>query len=394
MTRTPTLLSLIEWAEFIGMNPYYLFQVGVNVPDNTGHDCDYIFYEYPYQQSNHLSREDVRLAISQAEDLFNELCGYYPAPKFIVDEPGQYPQYYDKRFYGGLRNYNGQFKAIQLKHGYIQSVGVEVLTFITDNITITLSDSNGDGINDTFNFSVTVPSGTLASEIAVFNTETDRNDNPLDEYEIRPIKVTVSGTTATVTGFIGLLVIPDLQEVLDPESLDATLTTIYVEDLAVYRRTINTESPGQFIYESYCLSNNCDVETRDFCLYARDKQLGIVAPRVDICLFGRYEPDRFIASYYAGYPRQSNNRMDRKISHIISLLATSLLPNRTCGCSRADQRLAYYRDLPTRDSDGSLQYSQEVMEATSKVFGTMGRGAVEAYTQARRLVMFKAEVPQ
>lgn len=380
--RTPTLLSIQEWADFIGLNPFYTYQIGQNIPDNTSHDCDYVFFEYPYMQSNHLSREDVRLAIENAEKLFADIAGYWPAPKYIVGESGEYPRYYHREQTNRYRTPQGTHKSIALKYGYVQSMGLETLTEQPQVITITLSDSDNDGVDDKFSFTATVPGGTLASQIAVFNTASDRNDEPLAEYEIKPISISISGTTATISGGIWLLVKPDLQNRLDPSSLDALDTSIYVTDLDVYTRTTDTDNQGSLRFYPHCADHeDCGYEDVTVCFFPRNKELGLVSPQMEMCYhwYGLYgEPYEYSANYYAGLARLDTGKMSRKASQIIAKLATALIPNRSCGCARADQRLAYYRDIPT-DANGNLTVSQQTLEMVAGEFGVMGRGAIEAY---------------
>lgn len=394
--RTPTLLSLQEWGDFIGISPFYLYQIGVNIPDNTDHQCDYVFFEYPFQQSNHLSREDVRLAIENAERLFADIAGYWPAPKYIAGETGEYPRYFDRRSTNHYRTPQGNWKSVQLNYGFVQSMGLEILTEQPQVIVIALSDTDGDGVDDKFSFTATVPSGTLASQVAIFNTASDRNDDPLAEYEIKPISVSISGTTATITGGAWLLVKPDLQNRLDPSSLDALDTaTIYVDDLDVYTRTMDTDNQGALIYDVYCNENTdetCGYEERTVCFYNKNAELGLVSPRPDLCYNAwwgySYDPSKYRANYLSGLARLDTGKMSRKSSQIIAKLATALLPNRTCGCARADQRLAYYRDIPT-DANGNLTVSQQTLEQVASVMGVMGRGAIEAYMALRPIVQVK-----
>lgn len=394
MTRTITLLTLQEWAEFIGLSPFYIYQLGINVPTNSNYEgaCEYVMFQNPYSQNNHLSREDVLQAISQAEDLFTDLTNYAPAPKFIVNEQSPYPQYYNRSKISGWGTGAGNFKSVQLRYGYVQSMGTEVLTELPQVVTIVFSDPDGDGIDERFTITATVPSGTLAGEIKLYNTAADRADEPMAEYEIKPLQISVSGVTATIIGGSWLLVKPMLQNEIAPESLDVTDPATYVDDLDIYRLTINTDEQGALIYPAYCPDDtDCGEEQVDVCYINRNATMGVVAPRwLDYCAWDNryYSPMRFKANYYAGYPRESTGRMNRKISRIIALLATALLPNLACGCQRAQQRLFYYRELPVNEQ-GQLTMGQGMIDAAGAAFGITGRGAVEAYMLAQRLIQYQ-----
>lgn len=394
MTRTITLLSLDEYASFIGLNPWYLYQIGTNVPTNSFLDgtCQYVVFQEPYQMSGHLSREDILQAISQAEELFTQLTNYYPAPTFIANEQSPYPSFYDRSKVSGWGTGAGNFKSVQLRYGYVQSMGTEVLTELPQVVTIVFSDPDGDGINERFTITATVPSGTLAGEIKLYNTATDRNDEPMAEYEIKPLNISVSGTTATIFGGSWLLVKPDLQNMIAPETLDAIDPAIYVDDLDIYRLTIDTTDQGALIYPAYCPDDtDCGEDQIDVCYINKHATMGVVAPRwLDYCAWDNryYSPLRFKANYYAGYPRESNGRMSKKISKIIALLATALMPNLMCGCQRAQQRFFYYRELPVNEAQ-QLTVSQAMLDAAGSAFGITGRGSVEAYMMAYRLIQFQ-----
>lgn len=390
----PTLLTLEEFREIIGLHPYYFWQIGEGVPASSRGDCQSVMFQYAWQDSGQLAREEVADCIAQAEQMFANIAGYWPAPKFIISEQHDYPQHYQANLYSGYGTPRGQYKAVKLKWGYLQNIGTEELTLVNASVNVTFSDPDGDGVNERFTATVTVPSGTLTGEVAAFFRAADRNDLELAGWEICPITVSISGTTCTITGKSILLVKPDNVLGLDPESLSADPSdegNTFVSAISVYRRTVNVEDTGSLIWERYnCDTPPCAVEIGTGCFGVRNKELGWVTPQP-----ARYDsdtsqfihaypdcicraPDRVTVNYLAGYPRQSNGKMDRTHARIIALLSAALLPNQKCGCDRADQRLFFYRSLP---SDG--EQNQYFDDPTP--FGR-NQGAIEAWKLAQPLM--------
>lgn len=400
-----TLLTLYEYCTIIGLNPYWFAQIKNDVPERGNFlnvKCDYALFQSPYQAYDHLGRDEIAESIAQAEQLFADNLGFWPAPKYFTSERHDYPRNFNRQFPKryGMRGSSGGFKSVSTKYGKIQVVGVESLTLIGD-FPVVLSDETGSGIDDTFTVTAAVPVGTTAAEIAAFFIAGDRVNLSLAESEIKPINVSVTGAVATITGHVSLLVLPILQLAVAPPDLSATDTAIYASDITIYSRATDITNTGslRWINISPCDAPPCEVDIQTACFGIQDAELGFVYPlpaewnstteQFDLtypCCVGR-DPDKLTVNYLAGQPRQSSGRMDAKHAKIIALLATSLLPNRTCGCDRANQRLHYYRSLPT-DERSNLLVPRETMEAAGNVLGSMGRGACEAYRLLEPMIMY------
>ncbi len=404
-TSVFTLLSLYEWSQIIGLNPYWTAQIGRDVPERGSVNnvkCDSVLFQSPYQAYDFLGREEIAESIQQAEELFAQVTGFYPAPKYLAGEPHQYSQHYNRQFpiRYGMRSASGKFKSTQTKYGKIQVMGIESLTEIGD-FAVVLSDATGSGINDTFTVTAAVPAGTSAAEIAAFFIETDRVNLSLAESEIKPLNVSVVGAVATITGHVSLLVLPELQLKVAPDELSALDNTIYAAEITVYTRATDITDTGSLRWLNIfpCEQPPCEVEISTACFGIQDQELGYVYPlpaewnatteQFDLnypCCVGR-DPDKLTVNYLAGVERQSNGRMNARCAKIIALLATSLLPNRTAGCDRANQRLWYYRSLPT-DDKSNLLIPRQTMEKAGNVLGSMGRGACEAFMLMESMIQF------
>lgn len=392
-TRINPLLTLSEFRDQIYLHPLYLAQIGSDVPKRSRGACQNVFFEYPYQSSDQIARQEVLQTIHQAEELFRSQIGFYPAPKFIVNEAQQYPQHYQNNLYGGYGTPQGKYKSIQVNNGFVQNIGIELLTELDPSQAVVLSDPDGDGFNELFTTSVAVADGVSADEIACFFITADRLNQPLTEWEIRPVSVTISGGVATITGDTVLLVKPINVLGLDPQILSADPVndaTNFVSAIAIYRRTVDTAETGSLIWEmpnNWCDTPPCSAQIETACFGVRDKEAGWITPRpatydadlaafTTLCTCQYRAPDRVTVNYLAGYPRQSNGLMNDTMARIISLLAITKLPNRTCGCARTDQIIKYYQSLP---SDGE----QKVYFNDMSPFGRE-RGALDAWALAEQ----------
>lgn len=405
--NTATLLTLWEWSQIIGLNPFFVAQIKNDVPERGNFlnvKCDNVLFQNAFQAYDFLSREEIADSIAQAEQLVSDILGYWPSPRYMVDEPHQYPRHFNRQYpyRYGMRASSGQYKSTQTKYGKIQVMGIESLTLIGD-FPVVLSDETASGIDDTFTVTAAVPAGTTAAAIAAFFIEADRLNLSLAESEIKPLNVSITGNVATITGHVSLLVLPILQLAVAPPDLSALDTAIYAAEIAIYSRATDITDTGslRWINISPCEQPPCEVDIQTACFGIQDAELGFVYPlpaewdttaeQFNLhypCCVGR-DPDKLTVNYLAGMARQSNGRMDAKHAKIIALLATSLLPNRTCGCDRANQRLHYYRSLPT-DEKSNLLMPREVMEEAGENLGNMGRGAVESWMLMKPMIQWSS----
>lgn len=390
--NTPTLLSLDEFANIIGMHPFYANQFGTNIPARSRGACQSVLYQDIWQDSENISREEIAQAIALAEQQFFELAGYWPAPKYIEIERHDYPKYYDKRYVNSYLQPDWRYKSIKANSGYIQSVGTELLTLIDDTVAVTAQDYDNDGFDESFSATVAVTAGTDPSTLAVFFSSADRPvDAELQNWEIRPLSISVVGAVATIIGGRYLLTVPNLELEYEPQPLDAVDNTNYVTDIAVYYRTTDTSDTGSLIWEQVLLGctdgvSPCDVVVDTACWIARDKDSGWLAPvpatwDADLESFvsscpdiAWRPPDRVTVNYLAGYPRQTNGKMENTRARIVTLLAINHLPNRKCGCDRVDVRLEYWRQYPS-DGQGNVFITPE--QANNPLGSS--RGLLEAW---------------
>lgn len=383
-----TLLPLDTWAAIMGVNPWEFNQVGEGFPVANMAQCPYVWFQYPWQQ-DFLSREELARAIGKAEQMLANHLNYWPAPKYLTDEPHPYPAPFNNTLYGYSGTPRGQWKAVRLNYGKIQAGGLMARSAIQAGAAIVLSDNDGDTVND--RFTITVPTAlTDPAEIAVYFAAADRNNVAVTEaWRIRPVDVTISGGNAVITGHPSLLVKPDLTTVVNPSTLNVTTAANFVTTADVYRLYTDdrstTASPSQgkaFWADPDCNTVPCTDQWLPVCLGNRNAEAGMVTP--DYWQNGLYcppsgrEPDRLLVNYVAGEPLV-NGHMNDSMADVVAHLATALLPVRECGCAASHRIIAYWQDIESFQTKG-------MVPATKTPFGAQ-RGAVYAWERVQELAI-------
>lgn len=380
-----TLLPIATWGKLMGINPYELDQIGKGFPKDNTAQCEHVFFQYSWQQ-NFLSREEVAKCIRMAEERIAEELGYYPAPKYITGEAMPYPQLYNREMRGNGYNSRGKLKAVELNWKKVLGGGILARSDIDLTAAVTLSDTDGDGVNDTF--TVTAPTTiTDPNQIGVYFKDIDRNSEPIDEtWRIRPVRITIASGIVTIKGHCALLVVPDLTLRTNAAVLDVTDAATYVTEVEVHRVYTDdltiTSSQGSAIWEVACDTPPCNVELSALCIGPRQPENGFVwvdyNPEGCNC---SGEPDRVSINYLAGEPLV-NGQMSQTMANIVAHLTTALLPVEKCGCERADRIIAYWRAISPASGEG-LRPSL-TGDLSANPFGPQ-RGAVFAWQEVMRL---------
>lgn len=360
MARASTItgLSLDQWGDILGISPWDLNQF--SYPAAKGAQCTDVLFQYPYQR-DHLSREEIARAIADAEAMLAEELHYWPYPRYIVNEEVQYPRPHQRQLYGFSGTPRGEWKTVPLQWHRYMSGGVFNRTLLGDTVSITLTDPDGDTVKELFTAVLTVPAGTNPAEIGLYFTPTDRLGEPLSEiWRIRPVNVTVSGTTATITGHSTLLVKPVLTQGVNVEKLDAKVETNYVATLEGWRVFTDTSATAELPYQGVAAWKNipdctqdCTFEIKELCLGEHSNSQGRVFASFGTPSswpFPDREPDRLYVNYVAGMPLV-NGKMEAEMARIVTYLSVSLLANEKCGCERTNRIIAQWRERITRFVD-------------------------------------------
>lgn len=409
-----TKLPLATWAKIMGLHPLHFEQVRIGEQDP---HCDHIYFQFPWQTADHVSREEIAQAIAEAENRIETQLGYHLAPTWDVDEWREVPRLNR----AGLVNLNaadsrGFRTTVQAKFGYFISGGVETKTLIDADAAIVYTDRDNDSYFETA--TVTVPTTvTDPREIAIYYPGHEGDD----AWEIRPTQVRISGGNAVITFRRELVVIEEKLELFDIEGGEAIGTDDgdFLEVVDVYRHWNDPQTQATFLWEpmagGWCgVCNGSGCETCSFsaqsgCLVARGD------PRQSILSFGpadwsaddnnfsrvnwavSRQPDIARLYYYSGWQDKRltlNNRMDPEWERIVAYYAAALLDRPPCDCAKGDwSRWRQDLTIVKGDDEGLAVYREPGSGLAYGVFGDTGnpfgtrRGQVNAWLAVKHEII-------
>lgn len=354
---TPTLLSIDQWAQVLGFSPWLINQIGEGGGLVFGQQaqCDTVFYQYSYQRQ-FLSREEIGQAIAKAEAAIFPLMRFYPAPVYSIAEEHPYPHDARRETPDWLTP-QGKWKSIGLNGKLFCEIGTRTRTLIGANQAYVTSDSDGDGVDDTFTLTIATTE-TNVDYIGVYYNAATRDD--LDEtWRIRPVQVLISGGNAVITGHLAQLVNPNLQRLPNPVPLQVDTSNVYVASLDVYQVKPDTTAIGTAHWNSRAGWIN-DASSSAIGNYEiASKQQSYIRPVIGGACYGlNRAPDRVEINYLSGYPL-SNGKIQAPYAQMIAFLSCAYLPGLSCGCDRADQILFFWRNSPSDGEQGTFPVTIE-----------------------------------
>lgn len=398
-TEAKPLLSLLEWSEIIGLNPWLLSQINQpaniirpSISDGVDVEKSSATFFQNSKTSAQLGREEIAQALLRAEQIVARYLGYYPAPKEL-SERLPFPRPADLKIRQSWFGNSGRNVPFRTQYGRIISVGDYTESLIEADVAVGLNDLFTDGISTRFTISTTVATGTTADEIIVYYASGDRYGLAREKFRIYPLDVSISGNTATISGWTYQIVDPVNYLKQVPTGLTAA-DALYVEELDVYRRTVDLTNAGTLRWASTtyavqdCDDPPCSATIYSACFGTVDAHAGYLVPipaeydesteeYARLYPLESYAPDEVLVNYISGIPLDSLGRMQFPYNHIVAMLGTALLPARKFGTERATQRIHYWRALP-QDDNQVLTVAPEIVQLASQLAGNAGRGAIEA----------------
>jgi len=388
-----TWLSLDEFAQILGFNPLGFNQLSSALfPNNV---CGDITMQSDYQHSDRIGRETIAMTIQQAEHEMAREVGYNLMPDWTLDERLSYPRPSFPEAYN-LYGYNPryQLKSVEATRGHIISGGIRAKSLIESGAAVVRSDTDGDGYSETC---------TVISAVTITDTNEIHLYYPaksgVDEWEIRPIKVSISGGNATIQFKAWQIVAANQLDALNPEPLDAADAASYETTVDVYRVYNDPSTQAQLMWESdpgcldcYCGScYACQFGTQTACFHLRDPRIGFLVPapatwdatnlRFNSAYWSAcHDPDQVRLWYYSGYRDNSLLRPYVEMSpyweYAVAYYAAAKLDRPVCGCSNVSEFIEKWRtDLIYTSEAGGFTITPEM--ASNKLGTTMG--ALYAY---------------
>ncbi|MEO8608911.1 MAG: hypothetical protein ABI690_13550 [Chloroflexota bacterium] len=351
-----TLLPLDYFARIMGISPWDFNQC--KYPNRKSAQCNDVLFQFPYQKDR-LSREEVAQSIADAEQMIADELGYWPAPKYFTNEEVQYPH--------AWRPATGHStpKIVKLKHGHVITGGVfkRIQIGTISGVNLTTADTDNDAVNDTFTAIINDPAiGDISdsNEIALYFVDADRVGEPLDEtWRLRPLKISISGTTATIKGHLTLLIKPILESGVKVEALDASVDANYVTSVlccqvytdSTYSSTDSLQGEAVWNNTPGCTGPRCGNTKRPLCIENRDYRVG----KIDLSfphMCPARKPDRVEVNYLAGLVLDENGQMQPEMARCVAYLAVSLLKHEKCGCDETNKIFDMWRKRITSFEGG------------------------------------------
>lgn len=353
---TITKLPLDRWAQIMGINPLDFNQLAsARLFKNT--TCGEVWFQDPWGHSDRISRNDVARAIFEAESQIEQEVGYKLVPDWTQEERLPYPHPAVPGMYGIGIGSRGMMKEIEAPRGHLISGGVRTKSAIQIGATIVRTDDDTDSFQETC--TVTVPTTvTDINEIRVYYPA----ENGDDEWEVRPIRVTLSGGNAIIKFPIWQIAAANQMYALNPQVLNAENATSFESTVDVYRVYNDPSTQVQFMWESdpSCCGSctACQFGTQAGCFHLRDPRMGFLVPapatwdsssqsftsqEFSACR----EPDQIRLWYYSGFRDMTRRRPYVEMSPYwelaVAYYAASLLDRSSCGCNNITEFIDHWR---------------------------------------------------
>jgi hypothetical protein len=394
---TKTGLPLDTWAAILGISPWEFNQC--SYPFTKSAQCSDVIFQFPWQK-DHLSREEIGEAIAEAEAMLAQELLYWPYPRYTIGEVVAYPRPHQPNLFGYAGDIRGDLKTVQLKNHMVITGGAMNRTFIGQiaGADLTKIDNDGDGVYETFQAVITDAAVGLLDdpyELALYFSAGNRHGERLDEtWRIRPLTISITGNTATITGHRTLLINPQIEYAANAEKLNPATDANYVVTVECYRvftdTTATAAQPYQGVAEwktnPYCNDRDgCTYEGRELCLGMEASGTGHVwADFGEPCVwpYEDRDPDRLRVNYLAGVPLV-DGRIEGELARMTTYLSVSLLANEKCGCDRSNRILARWKEPVRRFQDNNGE-GAEAFSSQRNTF-PMTVGGQYAFNRVKRM---------
>lgn len=397
---TYTLLPIYTFAKVIGLNPLHIMQVDAPIGSAESRVSIEPIFQYSWQNADGVSREELAQGIADAEQEIADYLGYWPAPTWQANERVELTERAGSWFRSPY-DIRGDSISCKARYGELISGGRLAKTLIAAGQPVTYTDTDLDTYFETATVTVAT-SVTDPEEIAVYYPGLSGDD----EWEIRPIKVSITGGVATITCRRELLVIKDLLESLNALTVNGMVDSNFLTTVDVYRKYNDPSVQVQLVWRNSniaawgCLScawstsgcPGCQLNIQTGCMTVKDKKLGIVTmTRADwdaatssytpqFCnLLGR--ADYVNLWYRSGYRDMSlstpNLTLSREWAKAISILALSKI-DRLIKSPRGVSDAQAHWNVDLRRNEGTPAKSQSIKvtpyELEACPFGTTVAG--------------------
>jgi hypothetical protein len=392
--QTLTRLPIYTFARLAGINPLHFS--GVQIPEVQNAVCDFAWFQYNWQNADKVSREEVADSIAQAEAMLEGHLRYRLIPEWEEQEYRMGPRpFRPEMVFTGQVDTRGLFQSVETNWKHVITPGRREQTLIEAAAAVTYASTKPPATyDDTATVSVTITAGTEAREIRVYYPGHAGDEH----WRIRPIAVSIVGTTATITFARELAVVEDdLEQIASGPNfirpVDGTDDAKFLATVDVYRVWTNGATQATLIWtppNSGCATcggsvcDACQAGSQTGCLVVRDPRLGIVqfAPATFNETTGAFEtahravgrqPEAVEVYYQAGLLDRSLpdpwNVMSPDWARTVTIMATALLDRPICNCAQSFTR-RWATDLAFRGGASQVSAFSMSPQDLNNPFGT------------------------
>lgn len=360
------VLPLERWRQVNQYHPLHFWGLIHSTLAPIESDCTGVLPKYAWQDANATSRNQIEQEIDDAEVQLKPWLGYYPAPRY-VEETVRIPTFYrpDLWRYGSSLGSDGHWLSVNLPDKHVLAVGVEAFTHLGTLSTLTASDEDGDGLEETWEASIEITDTNITADEIIIRVPDSYLPDQCQSIQIAPVDVCLEAggvgcggcNVATIRGKKWQLVKPLMYEGFDwsVNGLNAATTANFMTSLEVYRRytsaggTQNENAQAKLIWETLpcpeyvctdtATDNSSDPATVGETIARagiRDSRLGIVYPAQAVynstlatwssgsCLTTGRLPDRVTVRYLAGHPYKYDSRHNAYIDPLMERMIVAL----------------------------------------------------------------------
>lgn len=408
---TITKLPLDRWADILGIMPLHFSGVISNTSP-LGSSCGRVWFQYPWQAADAVSREDVAEAIMMAEEAIERQTGYRLLPSWETDErviPSQ-PGVLDL-INTGFINPRGFRPSTSLRWGHFISGGVKAQTVLQAGASVWYSDQDGDGYEESAVVQISTTGVTDEEEVAIYFPASATGlagDERWRVLPLRAISIDAAHSLVTVTMWKHQLVRPELWGQFNPDSIDGDDQDQFLPSVDVYRTYNDPQTQVDLLWQPQptlcsCGSTGCPMcvlTTQTGCLVPVDPRKGRVS--YDAATWDATDeefdpqdlsvarsPDQLRTWYRAGLRDMRRTwpdyQMDPEMERAVVYLSLTYLDRPMCGCHNLEAAWRRWtEDLSVRYSDQTISKSyQTTRRMLDNPFGR-SRGAVYAWEVVNR----------
>lgn len=379
-----TKLPLAKWGEYAGIHPLHLYGISTTEIQAGPFSCGTVWSQHEWQKTDAVSRDEVLRAIRSAEDDIEDVLGHHLIPTWDYGELVRLPRpYRSELVWTDTFDFRGFPHGFFAKWGHFIDAGFRHKELIDDPVNptpITWDAADADSGWPQFGTVTVNTTVTDPEEIHVYYP----GENGDDEFEIRPVQVSISGGVATIRIRRELCALQSLYNSMLPftSPIDGSNDANFTGSVDVYRVYNDPSVNAQLIWEY-------DNITQSGRIFARDNLPSLLSYEpanyvngawsncISICA-GR-NPDSLRAWYRSGWvnPRTGlYNEMDPLFARAVAMLSIARLNRPPCGCMQ-EAFTEYQMDLSVSGGGNTVAH-QITDEELANPLGTK-RGAVNAW---------------